>query len=73
MSDSSSGFDKVAKWIVLAILAILALKVAFTVLGVAWVLGGFLLFRVLPLVLVVWLVVKVIEWFRKPRTPTDSF
>ena len=59
-----SDWETVIRWIVLAILAVVALKVAVTILGIAWVLGGFLLFKVLPLVLLVWLVLKGIEWFR---------
>lgn len=61
MSDKNT-FETILKWTVVVILAIVALKVLLTVMGIAFVLGGFLLFRVLPLVLVVWLVFKVIEW-----------
>lgn len=63
MSEKSS-FETILKWIVLVILAVVALKVAFTVLGIAMALGGVLLFRILPLVLLVWLVWKLIEWIR---------
>ena len=63
MSEKSS-FDNVFKWIILVILAIVALKVAVTVLGLAFFLGGFLLFKILPLVLIVWLVVKAVQWIR---------
>lgn len=66
MSDKSS-FETILKWVVVVILAIVALKVIATVLGVAFVLGGFLLFRLLPLVLLVWLVVKAIEWLTGKR------
>ena len=64
MSDKSS-FETALKWVVVVILAIVALKVVFTVLGLAFFIGGFLLFRVLPLVLVVWAVVKVVQWLRE--------
>lgn len=63
MSDKSS-FETILKWVVVVILAIVALKIVLTVMGIAFVLGGFLLFRILPLVLLVWLVVKAIEWLR---------
>ena len=62
MSNGKSDFETILKWIVIVILAFAALKVVATVLGIAFVLGAFLLFRVLPLVLLVWLVVKFIQW-----------
>lgn len=62
MTNGKSDFETVLKWIVIVILAFAALKIAATVLGIAFVLGSFLLFRVLPLVLVVWLVVKAVQW-----------
>ena len=66
MSDKSS-FETALKWVVVVILAIVALKIALTVLGIAFMLGGFLLFRILPLVLLVWLAIKVVEWLRGSR------
>ena len=60
MNDKSS-LETVLKWIVLVILGIAALKIALSVLGIAFALGGFLLFRVLPLVLLVWAVVWVVR------------
>lgn len=54
--------ETVLKWIVLVILAVLALKVVATILGLAFVIGGFLVFKVLPLVLLVWIVLKIVEW-----------
>lgn len=62
MSNGKSDFETILKWIVIVILAFAALKVVATVLGIAFVLGSFLLFRVLPLVLLVWLVVKAVQW-----------
>ena len=52
----------------------LTLKVLLGVLGIAFFLGGVLLFRVLPIVLMVWLVVKAIEWLRSDRgsSPTST-
>jgi len=66
MSDKSS-FETFLKWAVVVILAIAALKVVLAVLGIAWVLGAFLLFRVLPLVLVVWGIVKLVQWLKGDR------
>jgi type IV secretory pathway VirB2 component (pilin) len=62
MTTGKSDFEKVLTWIVIVILAFAALKIVATVLGIAFALGGFLLFRVLPLVLMVWLVYKAIQW-----------
>jgi hypothetical protein len=71
MSEKNT-FETILKWTVVVILAIAALKILLMVLGIAFVLGGFLLFRVLPIVLVVWLVVKAIEWLRGDRRGTTS-
>ena len=59
-----SNWETVIKWIVLAILAVVALKVLAGVLALAWVLGSVLIWKVLPLVALVWVVMKVIEWLR---------
>lgn len=64
MAQNENGLEKVLKWIVLVILAVVALKLVAGVLAMAWVLGGFLLGKVLPLVLLVWLVLKLVEWYR---------
>jgi len=65
--SSKSNFETVLKWIVVVILAVVALKVVASILGIAFFLGGFLLFRVLPLVALVWVGYKVIEWLRGNR------
>jgi hypothetical protein len=70
--SSNSNFETVVKWIVVIILAVVALKVVATVLGIAFFLGGFLLWRVLPLVLVAWLLFKVIEWLRGKNDGSSS-
>ena len=62
MSNGKSDFETILKWVVIVILAIAALKIIAGVLGIAFFLGGLLLFRVLPLVLVVWLVYKGFQW-----------
>jgi hypothetical protein len=63
MSEKNT-FETILKWTVIVILALVALRVVATVLGLAFVLGGFLFFRVLPLVLLVLLAFKAIEWLR---------
>jgi hypothetical protein len=74
MSNGKSDFETILKWVVIVILAFAALKIVASVLGIAFFLGGVLLFRVLPLVLLVWAVFKVIEWLRgrkdSPSSPT---
>lgn len=71
MSEKNT-FETILKWVVVTILAIAALKIVLTVLGIAFVLGGFLLFRVLPIVLVIWLAFKAIEWLRGDRRGATS-
>jgi hypothetical protein len=77
MSSRNTDLENVLKWIVIVILAIVALKVVATILGIAWLVGGFLLFRILPLVALVWVVLKAYEYFRGPRgtspAPPSSF
>ena len=64
MSENGTKLENILKWIVLVIAAIVVLKLAVGVLAVAWVLGGILLFKILPLVLLVWVVLKLVEWWR---------
>jgi hypothetical protein len=74
MSEKNT-FESILKWMVVAILAIAALKIVLAVLGIAFFLGGVLLFRVLPIVLVVWLAFKAVEWMRGDRhgsTPSST-
>jgi hypothetical protein len=71
MSEKNT-FEQILKWIVVGILAIAALKIVLAVLGIAFFLGGVLLFRVLPIVLVVWLAFKAIEWLRGDRRGSTS-
>jgi hypothetical protein len=63
MSEKNT-LETIIKWVVVAILAVVALKIVFLVLGTAMFLGNVLLFKVLPAVLVIWLVLKAVEWFR---------
>jgi len=64
MSENSTKLERILKWIVLVIAAVIVLKLVFGVLALAWVLGGFLIFKILPLVLLVWAVLKLVEWWR---------
>lgn len=61
MSDKSS-FETILKWTVIIILGIVALNVLVALLDVALGLAIFLISRVLPLVVLVWVVWKLIEW-----------
>lgn len=72
--NGKSTLETVLKWIVLVILAVVAMKIVFSVFAVAFVVGGVLLTKVLPLVVLVWLVLKAIEWWksRNGTTPADN-
>jgi hypothetical protein len=72
MTENANGFEKILKWIVMVILAVVALKVVFGIFAIAFVLGGFLLTKVLPLVLLVWLVLRLVEWYRNRNTGVDT-
>ena len=74
MSENQSKLETILKWIVLVIAAVVALKIVFSVFAIAWLVGGFLLTKVLPLVLLVWLVLKLIEWWktRNGTVPTEN-
>lgn len=71
MYERKTTFENVLKWIVIAILAIVALKVVATILGIAFVIGGFLFWRVLPLVLLVGLIYMGWQWLRKENGRSD--
>jgi len=64
MSENSTKLETILKWIVIVIAAVFALKIIFTVFAVAFVIGGFLLTKILPLVVLVWLVLKLVEWWK---------
>ncbi|MFL5540744.1 MAG: hypothetical protein ACJ8J0_17260 [Longimicrobiaceae bacterium] len=72
--QNDSKLETILKWIVLVIAAVVALKLVFGVLAIAWVVGGVLLTKVLPLVLLVWIVLKLIEWWksRNGTVPVES-
>jgi membrane protein YdbS with pleckstrin-like domain len=69
--NGSSSVETILKWIVLIILAVVALKIVFGVFAIAWVIGGALLTKVLPIVVLIWLIIKGVEWL-KDRNGSDS-
>jgi len=71
---NESKLETILKWIVLVIAAVVALKIVFSVFAIAWLVGGFLLTKILPLVLLVWIVLKLIEWWRSRNgtVPVES-
>ena len=58
-------------WLLVALLAIAALKLAFWVFGAALGIGAWLLFTLGPILLVGWLVVKLVRWLGRPRSYAD--
>jgi hypothetical protein len=64
MSENGTKLETIIKWIVLVIAAIVVMKIVFSVFAIAFVLGGFLLTKVLPLVALVWIVMKAVEWWK---------
>ncbi|HEU0051808.1 MAG TPA: hypothetical protein VFQ39_01480 [Longimicrobium sp.] len=76
MSERSGSltWEDVIKWAVIGILAIVALKVALTIVGIAigLVFGlGALFWKLLPWVLAVWVILKIVEWLREKKDPTS--
>ncbi len=64
--NNGSLFKKILKWAVIGFLAIIALKMVFGLLGFAAGLVFFLIFRIGPLVLVIWLGWKAWKYFSEP-------
>ena len=58
-------FKQIVTWTVVGIIAVLALKLVLSLLGMAMGLIGFLLFTVGPILLVGWLAVKAWNAFTK--------
>ncbi len=72
MEESKSLLSRVVKWIILALLVVLAIKIIGSLLafllgmvGMAFGVVGFLLFTVGPIVLIGWLAVKAWKAFAK--------
>lgn len=60
--------EQIVTWIIVGILAILALKLVTGILGMAFGLVSFLLFTVAPILLVGWLATKAWKAFTKEPT-----
>lgn len=67
IDSGRSPFETILKWVVVGILAIVALKIVFAVLATAFFVGGFLLWKVLPLVLIAWIVMRIVRGWRGGR------
>jgi hypothetical protein len=65
MGEGTSWVTRLLSWFILAVVAIIALKLAAWVAGAALSLVIFLLFTVVPLVVVGWLIVKLVRVFRR--------
>lgn len=65
MGEGTFWVTRLLSWFVLAVMAIIALKLAAWVAGAAVGLVFFLLFTVVPLVVAGWLIVKFIRLFRR--------
>jgi hypothetical protein len=63
-SSSNDTLATILKWAVVIVLGIVALKVIATLLNIAFFVGWVLLWRVVPLVIVIWVIYTVIEWLR---------
>jgi hypothetical protein len=63
--DSGITFGKIITWVLMALLAIAALKLAFWVVGAAVGLGFWLIFTIGPILLIGWLVIKMVRYVRR--------
>ena len=71
-NSSNDTLANILKWAVVIVLGIVALKVIASVLNIAFFVGWILLWRVVPLVLVVWLLFTVMEWLRGKKGGTGG-
>ncbi len=65
MAENKTLFQQIVTWTIVGILAVLALKLLFGLLGMAFGLVTFLLFTVGPILLLGWLAVKAWNAFTK--------
>ena len=65
-NDEKSTLSKLITWFFVALFAIAALKLAFWVFGAALGIGALLLFKIGPILLVGWLVMKLIRYLSRP-------
>jgi hypothetical protein len=64
--NNGSLLGRLITYLVVAVVAIVAIKLALWAFGAALGLGFFLLFTVGPLLLVGWVVVKLFGWLTRP-------
>lgn len=65
MSNDKYSLENILKWVVIAVVGLIALKAALIALNVAVALGWLLAalaFKVLPLLLVLWGVIWLVRW-----------
>lgn len=70
MAEKKSLFKQILTWTIVGIVALVAIKLVFGLLGMAFGLVTFLLFTVGPLLLVGWLAMKAWQAFTKK--PVDE-
>jgi hypothetical protein len=66
MGESNSLVGRVVTWAIIGLIAILAAKIAFAVLGIVLGFAGFVLFTVAPILLIGWLAAKAWRAFSRP-------
>jgi len=66
-NGEKTALGQLVTWFAVALLAIAALKLAFWAVGVALGVGMVLLFRVGPILLVGWLVIRIYRSLTRPR------
>ena len=65
MEETRSLLGRVVTWTVIGILAVIALRIVFRLIGFAMGIAGFLLFTLGPILLVGWILVKAWQAFSK--------
>jgi hypothetical protein len=66
MGENKSLLGTVLTWVLIGVVAIIAIKVALGVLGVVFGLASFVLFTVAPILLLGWLALKAWQAFARP-------
>jgi threonine/homoserine/homoserine lactone efflux protein len=70
--NNGSLFKKILKWAVVGVLALIGLRMVFGLLGFAATLTFFLIFKVGPLALVIWLGWKAWKYFTEPEKEEEA-
>jgi hypothetical protein len=68
MGENTSLLGRVVTWLVIGIIAIIAIKIVLGILGFVLGLAGFLFFVIAPLVVLGWLAMKAWQAFTSPAT-----